>query len=107
MLHQEHFPPISKPGGVWMSLVDDTGKKWSFEFCFWYSKESRIYYFKKFYPFVQARNLRGGDTGARESLLPEALFLGLNVSNQLMLETHHHLKLLSLWMKYSLYISFE
>jgi hypothetical protein len=30
-----------------MSLVDDAGKEWTFEFCFWYSKESRIYYFKQ------------------------------------------------------------
>ena len=52
-----------------MSLVDDAGKEWTFEFCFWYSKESRIYYFKKFYPYVQARNLRGGDTGAEISRL--------------------------------------
>lgn len=63
VLLQEHFPPLSKPGGVWMTLVDASGKEWSFEFCFWHSKESRIYYFKKFYPYVQATDLRGGDTG--------------------------------------------
>lgn len=51
-----------------MSLVDEEGRTWSFEFCFWYSKESRIYYFKRFYPYVQARNLRGGDTGEGISL---------------------------------------
>lgn len=76
VLLQEHFPPLSKPGGVWMTLVDASGKEWSFEFCFWHSKDSRIYYFKKFYPYVQATDLRGGDTGTYiiESLL---LFLRL------------------------------
>lgn len=67
-----------------MSLVDDVGKKWSFEFCFWYSKESRIYYFKKFYPYVQSRNLRGGDTGAEISKsLPEFLYLDFVVFSHL------------------------
>lgn len=72
---EEHFPSLSKPGGVWMSLVDDAGKEWTFEFCFWYSKESRIYYFKKFYPYVQARNLRGGDTVYFSRLEPEGTLL--------------------------------
>ncbi|KAG0620032.1 hypothetical protein M758_4G183600 [Ceratodon purpureus] len=72
---EEHFPPLSKPGGVWMSLVDDAGKKWTFEFCFWFSKESRIYYFKKFHPYVQARNLRGGDTVYFSRLEPEGTLL--------------------------------
>lgn len=47
-----------------MKLIDASGKEWSFEFCFWHSKDSRIYYFKKFYPYVQSTDLRGGDTGA-------------------------------------------
>lgn len=51
-----------------MKLLDNKGKEWSFEFCFWHSKDSRIYYFKKFYPFVQSENLTGGDTGAMRSL---------------------------------------
>jgi hypothetical protein len=51
-----------------MKLLDNKGKEWSFEFCFWHSKDSRIYYFKKFYPFVQSENLVGGDTGAVCSL---------------------------------------
>jgi hypothetical protein len=46
-----------------MKLLDEFGKEWAFEFCFWHSKESRIYYFKKFYPYVQSTDLRGGDTG--------------------------------------------
>uniref|UniRef100_A0A7I4DAG6 CW-type domain-containing protein n=1 Tax=Physcomitrium patens TaxID=3218 RepID=A0A7I4DAG6_PHYPA len=71
----EHFPPLSKPGGVWMTLIDDAGKEWSFEFCFWYSKESRIYYLKRFYPYVQATNLRGGDTVYFSRLEPEGTLL--------------------------------
>ncbi|XP_073389703.1 B3 domain-containing protein Os07g0679700 isoform X2 [Physcomitrium patens] len=74
---EEHFPPINKPGGIWMTLVDATGKEWSFEFCFWHSKESRIYYFKKFYPYVQSTDLRGGDTVFFSRLEPQGtLFIG-------------------------------
>lgn len=68
---EEHFPPINKPGGIWMKLLDNKGKEWSFEFCFWHSKDSRIYYFKKFYPFVQSENLVGGDTVFFSRLEPE------------------------------------
>lgn len=68
---EEHFPPINKPGGIWMKLLDNKGKEWCFEFCFWHSKDSRIYYFKKFYPFVQSENLVGGDTVFFSRLEPE------------------------------------
>uniref|UniRef100_A0A7I4AC31 CW-type domain-containing protein n=2 Tax=Physcomitrium patens TaxID=3218 RepID=A0A7I4AC31_PHYPA len=74
---EEHFPPINKPGGIWMTLVDAAGKEWSFEFCFWHSKESRIYYFKKFYPYVQSTDLCGGDTVFFSRLEPQGtLFMG-------------------------------
>lgn len=63
VIHQEHFPPLVEPAGVWISFLDEFGKEWSFEFCFWHSKDSRIYYLKKFFPFVQSANIRGGDTG--------------------------------------------
>ena len=56
-----------------MKLLDNKGKEWSFEFCFWHSKDSRIYYFKKFYPFVQSENLVGGDTGAICSLYADCI----------------------------------
>lgn len=60
-----------------MTLVDAAGKEWSFEFCFWHSKESRIYYFKKFYPYVQSTDLCGGDTVFFSRLEPQGtLFMG-------------------------------
>lgn len=92
VLLQEHFPPLSKPGGVWMTLVDASGKEWSFEFCFWHSKDSRIYYFKKFYPYVQATDLRGGDTGtyiiesfAFVSALTKVFFLSFESLNKIIM----------------------
>jgi len=79
---EEHFPALSRPGGVWMKLLDEFGKEWAFEFCFWHSKESRIYYFKKFYPYVQSTDLRGGDTVYFSRIEPQGtLFMGYRKQN--------------------------